>query len=296
MNEKIQLLPNHTISTTATTTYHNKDDDDAQREHVKLNYAMVNLCAIMWTSMILFGAFCLVQYVLPALIQGDWERWEVTDGGLYRSSSKANAIMVAHMICGVCLQALGPIQLIPSIRRKFIRVHRILGRIYIGSALGASGFATIYVLLYGTSRQWIHEDVGNIIFGLCVFGSATASLWYIRKGDVENHKVWSVRLFLAVFGATAFRIISVPYVVAVRLGAPSSQLVINSLFYIIVLPSWLGYELVRRKQLEKITNKASTVIMMAFVVVWAILTLIIFVGAWLPSMLNQPSLQTGAFD
>ncbi|CAJ1947349.1 unnamed protein product [Cylindrotheca closterium] len=278
MSETNKLLPSHV-------------EQHEQRENEKVNSTvLVNAYAVIWTSMILFGAFALGQYILPALLHGEWARWDTTDAGLYRSNDKsANIIMVAHMICGVCLQALGPIQLIPSFRRKYIKVHRIMGRIYIASALGASGLATIYVLLYRTSRQWIHEDIGNVIFGSAVFGSAAMSLWHVRNGDIANHKIWSIRLFLAVFGATLFRVVSVPYAVAVLLGAPTSQAVMNSLFYVMILPPWLGYELVRRKQWEIFSNDNKSIMTIAMVI-WAILTFIIFVGAWLPAILNQPSL------
>ncbi|KAL3929985.1 MAG: hypothetical protein SGBAC_011969 [Bacillariaceae sp.] len=296
-DETIQLLPTY--------EEHQRDKIIANSDRtndVSSSAMMVNAYAIIWTSMILFGAFALFQYILPAFVEGDWERWNKTDPGLYRTNKpRANNIMVAHMICGVFLQALGPIQLIPAFRRKYVRVHRILGRIYIGAALGASSLATVYVLLYRTSRQWIHEDIGNVIFGVAVFGSACMSLWYIRKGDIPNHQIWSVRLFLAVFGATLFRIVAVPYALVVLLGAPSSQTVLNSLFYVIVLPSWLGYEVlvVRRQEQEqhqwqRVVDKHKPTILMTFVVVWAILTLMIFIGAWLPAMLNQPSLNSAA--
>lgn len=279
MSETHDLLPN---------AYHGPLHDE--QEKPKRQATVVGV-AILWTSMIGFGSFALFQYALPALLQGNWKRWDITDAGLYRSNSTANHIMVYHIACGVVLQALGPIQLIPWVRRNYIQIHRILGRIYIGSALGASGLATLYVLLYRTSRNWIHEDVGNVLFGFAVFISACLSLWYIRKGDIESHRVWSIRLFLAVFGATVFRVATVPYFVAVILGAPSSQAVVNSLFYIMVFPSWIGFELVREKHMELGTKSilvASTI--------WAILTIIVFVGAWLPAILSKPSLQTGLFD
>lgn len=281
MSETQQLLPNH-----------NYGPPSEGGEQEKPNrYALIAGTAVLWSSMILFGSFALFQYILPVLLQGDWERWDITDAGLYRSRKSANRLMISHLMCGVVMQILGPIQLIPSFRRKYIQVHRILGRIYIGAALGASGLATTYVLLYRTSRNWIHEDVGNIIFGLAVFLSASMSLWHILKGDIENHKVWSVRLFLAVFGATAFRVGTVPYFLAVILGAPYSQAVVNSFFYVLVVPSWFGYELVRRKQVE-----IGTISIIMASTIWGILTVIDFVGAWLPAMLNQPSLQTGIFD
>lgn len=255
------------------------------------------LALVTWISMILFGSFALFQYILPALVIGDWDRWEKTDAGLYRPTRPAaNRLMVIHMCFGVFLQIVGPIQLIPYVRKNYLRFHRWIGRVYIGSALLTSGCATLYVVLYRTSRRWIHEDIGNIIFGVSVFLSATLSLYHILNGRVEAHKVWSFRLFLAVFGATLVRVLAVPYFLGLYLGASARQWVVNGLFYTIVIPSWIGYEVIRLRSSSTNMQDTQHYLQLGGVIGLGVLSLIIFVFAWLPSILDTPSVQSSLSD
>ena len=106
------------------------------------------LTGTTWISMLVFGLFASGHYVRRAL-NGTWSSpsigWDLSDPNLYRPNSpRGNLLMVIHLIFGTILMVLGPIQLIPSVRRNYLNLHRLMGRLYIVSTITA---ATLHVFL-----------------------------------------------------------------------------------------------------------------------------------------------------
>lgn len=121
--------------------------------------------------------------------------------------------LVAHVAGGMVALALGPFQFIAAIRRRWPRVHRILGRSYLtgiavggiaglwmarlayGGTIGQAGFATLAVLWLATSAM---------------------ALSRIRAGDVQGHRAWMVRSFALTFAAVTLRLyLPIPMILGV---------------------------------------------------------------------------------
>ena len=318
---------------------------------------LYRLTVLAWFGMISFGLFATFQYVVPATIQSWWyfddhydddyenttttsiisyqqERWEKTDPGLYRPSTSsqdddddeeqptnnsgiANSLMLVHLTCGIYLMFVGPIQLVPYIRHNYINVHRWIGRCYILTAFVASTCATTWVLLFHTSRYWIHEDIGNITFGLAALVSSIQSYRYIRiatnissatttttrdddddknKDDyyttyIQYHKLWSYRLFGVIFGAALYRIWSWPiYILGTAILPPIDSVdphpLISVTFYMLFVPSWIVIELIYRG----IWKPSEVVLQWSFGILLALLLPILCL-TWIPAMFNLPTVQ-----
>ena len=111
--------------------------------------------------------------------------------------------LIAHVAGGMVALALGPFQFIAAIRRRWPRIHRLLGRSYLtgiavggiaglwmarlayGGTIGQAGFATLAVLWLATSAM---------------------ALARIRAGDVQGHRAWMVRSFALTFAAVTLRL------------------------------------------------------------------------------------------
>ena len=299
---------------------------------------LYRLTVLTWFCMISFGLFATFQYVVPAIAtvsSTGWyyyfhavdddddattttyqqERWDKTDPGLYRtstttSSGTANSLMLVHLICGIYLMFVGPIQLVPWIRQNYLNVHRWIGRIYILTALIASSCATTWVIVFHTSRFWIHEDVGNITFGIAAFISSIQSYRYIRlsvsitatsststdytknrEKYIQLHKLWSFRLFGVIFGAALYRIWSWPFyllgtVILPPVGNLDPHPIISITFYLLFVPSWIVIELIYRKKWKP----SNVVLQWSFGILLALLLPILCL-TWIPAMLNLPTVQ-----
>lgn len=147
------------------------DHDDAAKKQTDINTTLHNhiftftLTTSVWISSILFAIFTGAHYIRHSLI-GQIDKWNDTYPGLYRPQNiAANRLMILHFLAGIVLMTVGPVQLIPSFRRQFLDSHRLIGRIYIMEAMTASVCATLFVVIYGTSRGDRFEDAGNVLFG-----------------------------------------------------------------------------------------------------------------------------------
>ena len=256
---------------------------------------IITTCTV-WISSCLFAIFTAGHYIRQALAR-NIEAWESTDPGLYRPGRPvANyALMLLHFIAGTILMVAGPIQLIPSLRRRFISVHRVVGRVYIAAALIASICATTFAILYGTSRGDHYEDAGNILFGTLVLVCAYQSYKHaaITK-KIESHKLWSWRLYSLVLGALLYRLYVVVYF-AFLLFTPWSgcDALYESLYFLFYLPNLAVVEILWRKQQDESASPHA----LAFCIIFlASISLAAFISSWMPAILGKDSIQGQALD
>jgi uncharacterized membrane protein len=103
---------------------------------------------------------------------------------------------------GVAL-VLGPFQFARRLRRRFPRVHRIMGRSYLVS-VAIGGTAALVMAPFNTAGF-----VGFFGFGsLAVLWLITGWKAYrsIRAGDVEAHQAWMIRNFSLTYAAVTLRL------------------------------------------------------------------------------------------
>jgi len=103
--------------------------------------------------------------------------------------------LLPHGIAGACALLLGPMQFSDRIRQKFAKLHRVLGRVYVGGVFvaGPLGF---YI-------QFFNERIGAPR-SFSIAGLVDASLWMlttgtalglILKGRVDAHRQWMTRSY-----------------------------------------------------------------------------------------------------
>lgn len=247
----------------------------------------------VWLTAVVFASFTAVHYVRTTF-QGDETKkaWDLTDKGLYREATpSANHLMVAHFLAGIYLMLAGPIQLIKPFRQRFLHVHRIMGRLYIGTALVAASCATAFVLLYGTPRKNRHEDVNNVLFGLSVLLCATQSVRHAAfTKQIDRHKKWSWRLYALILGVLLFRLYKTTYNYFIVAAAPPNHQqqqqywTYNALFYLLFLPNLMVVEYLWYRRLDPrlwwdVGLVASAAIFLSFA------SLHIATASWIPAML-----------
>jgi hypothetical protein len=261
------------------------------------------LTVVVWIATILFGIFTAIHYVRNAF-RGRWNAWDSTDVGLYRESTPpANILMVIHFLAGIYLMLVGPIQLVKPIRQRFGHFHRIMGRIYIATALVASTCATLFVLLYGTPRQNRHEDVNNVLFGFSVFFCAIQSIRHATlTKNIECHKRWSWRLYALILGVLLFRLYKTTYNSVLLVAAttrdtesdeakgesPNQQhWSYNVLFYLLFPPNLMMVEYLWYRRMD--ANK--TYFDVSFVIVAIVFVSVsgfhIATKSWIPAVLQR---------
>jgi len=109
-----------------------------------------------------------------------------------------------HITGGMLALLVGPFQFIKKFRNRNLRLHRTLGKIYLGAILFLAGPSGLFMAFYA-------EGGGIAVVGFAIM----ALLWLVttymayeavRKKNIDAHKAWMVRSFALTFAAVTLRL------------------------------------------------------------------------------------------
>lgn len=112
--------------------------------------------------------------------------------------------LLPHAIFGIFSILAGPVQFSSRVRRNYPKLHRVIGRLYVGSIMISAPMGAVIVLA-------LPED-NNFRIGVCVH----ATLWFIttlmafltaRNRQILQHKQWMVRSYVLTFSFIVTRIL-----------------------------------------------------------------------------------------
>ena len=116
--------------------------------------------------------------------------------------------LLPHGIAGACALLLGPMQFSDRLRKRFTKLHRVVGRIYVAGVFiaGPMGF---YIQFFeermGATRSFSLAAAVDATLWMTTTGIAFA---LILKGKVQQHRQWMVRSFAVVLVFLVVRVIS----------------------------------------------------------------------------------------
>ncbi len=112
-----------------------------------------------------------------------------------------------HVSCGLIAMLIGPFQFWSTFRAKYIKIHRMLGRIYLIAILFGTISATnlAWTSGYKISFAWAFG-----LQGLAFAWISTALMAYfsVRRGRITQHKEWMIRSYVVTLGFFFFRILN----------------------------------------------------------------------------------------
>lgn len=159
----------------------------------------------------LLGQAAFALYILLHLgvsgIQRDWKVW--TDGmanGIMTGDPIGNTALIIHVVLAFFITVSGPLQFIPSLRKKASSFHKWNGRVYISIVVLTS--------IVALSLVWNRPIViGGIVGAIAISGNAIliilCSFMTLRqalRGHFESHRRWAIRTYVVVLGVWFFRI------------------------------------------------------------------------------------------
>ncbi|MFY0653592.1 MAG: DUF2306 domain-containing protein [Cyclobacteriaceae bacterium] len=89
------------------------------------------------------------------------------------------------------------------IRNRHLKIHKILGRIYVITVL-LSGISALYIAIYATGG--IISQMGFGMLAILWLLSTNKAFIHIRNGLVDLHKIWMIRSFALTFAAVMLRV------------------------------------------------------------------------------------------
>jgi uncharacterized membrane protein len=135
--------------------------------------------------------------------------------------------LLPHGLAGACTIILGPMQFSDSLRRRYAKLHRVVGRIYIGGAFIAAPL--------GAYIQFFNERIGEprsfsiatVLDAALLMITTGIALAFILQGKVQQHRQWMTRSF-----AVALVFIEVRVIAGVtgleKLGTPAIETIVWS--------------------------------------------------------------------
>ncbi|NDV00346.1 DUF2306 domain-containing protein [Pseudoroseicyclus tamaricis] len=113
------------------------------------------------------------------------------------------AFLAAHIVLAPIALVAGAFQFFPGLRARRPRLHRVTGRLYVGSVV-LSGLAALVLAVTTEGRPVAALGFGTLaIFWL---GTTGLALRAILAGRVEAHRRWMTRSYALTFGAVTLRL------------------------------------------------------------------------------------------
>jgi uncharacterized membrane protein len=112
-------------------------------------------------------------------------------------------LVMLHLIGGAVAISLGALQLNSWIRRRYLRVHRWLGRCYVIAVLVGGGAA---LLLAPLADGGLPSSVGFGMLGTLWIGSTVTAYICIRRHRIDLHRAWMLRSYGLTFAAVTLRL------------------------------------------------------------------------------------------
>lgn len=111
--------------------------------------------------------------------------------------------LIAHAAFGGAALLVGPWQFSAWLRRRWLGIHRWLGRIYC-IAVALSWIASLPIAAHASTG--LCASVGFLVLGAIWIGTTAMGYFTIRAGRVEAHRDWMIRSYAMAAAAITLRI------------------------------------------------------------------------------------------
>ena len=124
------------------------------------------------------------------------------DAAHYRSFWPAKWWLVAHLGGGSLALLLGPFQFSGWIRRKYVKAHRWMGRLYLRGVL-VGAIASVYMVLRVAPKAF-----GVALLYLALAWVVTSGMAYVSvmRRQFAAHREWMIRSYVVTFAFVLFRL------------------------------------------------------------------------------------------
>ena len=109
-----------------------------------------------------------------------------------------------HVFASLVALSLAPFQFSTRIRANYPRVHRVMGRIYLGIGVAFGGLSGLYMAAFAFGGPFAKLSFACLAIGWLYTG--LRAYRSIRRGAVQEHRTWMVRNVSLTLAAVTLRI------------------------------------------------------------------------------------------
>jgi hypothetical protein len=120
-----------------------------------------------------------------------------------------------HVLSGILALLVGPFQFVGRIRRRFLRMHRFLGAVYISSAtaLGLTG-----LVLAPTAYTGLVAVLGFTFLDLAMLFTTWTAVRMVAARRIGEHRRWMIRSFSLILAGVMLRLMTFAHAVLTAAG------------------------------------------------------------------------------
>jgi hypothetical protein len=159
-----------------------------------------------FVGQLLFILFILAFYY-PSSLGGDFAAWDNKPNitGFVAGDRGGNLMFASHVMIAAVMTAAGLIQLLPVVRRRWPRLHRVSGRIFLTTALllAAGG---LWLTWGRGSMLTLTGGIGITFNALLIFCFAAMAWRTAVARRFVDHRRWALRFFIAANGVWFMRL------------------------------------------------------------------------------------------
>jgi uncharacterized membrane protein len=115
--------------------------------------------------------------------------------------------VVAHALPGGVALLVGPVQFIPRVRARYPRLHRTAGWVYVTCVVAGGATAISAATL---SPGGYPAQLGFYFGSVAWLYTLLQAVRAIRRGDIEQHRIWMIRNYALTLLAVTLRVVFFP--------------------------------------------------------------------------------------
>jgi uncharacterized membrane protein len=151
-----------------------------------------------WVIMLLASVFIVLVV----------SRYLSFDPDVYFPEQRENYLRVefalgVHVLCGMLALLIGPFQFVRRLRRRFVRVHRACGAVYVASA---TGLGLTGLVLAPTAYTGLGASAAFTLLDLAMLFTTWTALRMIMAGRYAEHRRWMIRSFSLIWAGVMLRL------------------------------------------------------------------------------------------
>jgi uncharacterized membrane protein len=125
-------------------------------------------------------------------------------------------LLLPHGVAGAVALLLAPFQFSARLRKRSLRLHRLLGRLYVAGAAISAPLAVPVAIILGPPSLAMAATIQSSGWLL----TTGVALYCVRRGDIRQHQEWMIRSYpFAMVFVIARAILAIP---AVRAGGEAA--------------------------------------------------------------------------
>lgn len=157
---------------------------------------------VLWIIVAVLSILVGLYPIIYFLIDGEFGLLMSKSAELL-SDSLWNISFYGHIILGGLALLIGWLQFNHKLRRKNIKLHKTIGKIYVVAVL-ISGICGLFLALYASGG--IISVLGFFSLGIVWLSTTILGFTTIKKGNIELHKKFMTYSYAACFAAVTLRI------------------------------------------------------------------------------------------